>query len=281
MWEALGYVAASVIGGLLANRSSSKAQETANQTNVNLNEENRAWMENLSNTSYQRAVKDMSAAGLNPMLAYSQGGASTPSSAAPVVAPVPRMGQAVGEGIQRGSASALQATQMMQSLQSVEQSKATTDQLRAQIDKIRSETMSNELNTAAKAAEVNQTVANTQRQAAETNTEYERRKLTSQQAEKVANEILGVINESAWKHSAYEAMKSGGGFEADVRRRKAEATLSELDIPRSKAEAGMYGRTGGDLIPYIGPLMQLIGGASSARRAFGGTSHSSTFEVIK
>lgn len=33
----------------------------------------------MSNTSYQRAVQDMKLAGLNPMLAFEQGGASTPS----------------------------------------------------------------------------------------------------------------------------------------------------------------------------------------------------------
>lgn len=48
--------------------------------NVREAEKARNWSEQMSNTSYQRAVKDMKAAGINPMLAVSQGGAGTPSA---------------------------------------------------------------------------------------------------------------------------------------------------------------------------------------------------------
>lgn len=48
-------------------------------------EENRLYQSHMSNTSYQRAVGDLKAAGLNPMLAYSQGGASTPGGSAPTI----------------------------------------------------------------------------------------------------------------------------------------------------------------------------------------------------
>lgn len=41
----------------------------------------RHWATEMAGSSYQRAVKDLQAAGLNPMLAYQQGGAATPSGA--------------------------------------------------------------------------------------------------------------------------------------------------------------------------------------------------------
>lgn len=53
-------------------------QET-NQANIAQAQANRDFQERMSNSAYQRATADMEKAGLNPMLAYSQGGASTPS----------------------------------------------------------------------------------------------------------------------------------------------------------------------------------------------------------
>lgn len=61
------------------------AADAQNRANIAAADKAMKFSERMSSTAYQRSMEDMKKAGLNPMLSFSQGGASSPSGMTPTI----------------------------------------------------------------------------------------------------------------------------------------------------------------------------------------------------
>lgn len=124
--------AAPIIGNLFGMKGAqdanhANAQQVAQQNAFNAQqaELNRQFQERMSNTQWQRGVADLRAAGLNPALAYQQGGASAPtgSSASGGAARMDNTLAQMPNGISTSLSTALDA---LSTLAQVQKTKAET-----------------------------------------------------------------------------------------------------------------------------------------------------------
>ena len=142
----------SVLGSPLASAGLGLfGQYSANQANSAQAARQMDFQERMSNTSYQRAMADMRAAGLNPILAYRQGGASTPTGASA------QMQNIVTPGMQA-----------LNSAQAYKQSVAQTSNIKANTEKQIEEAQKAFVDSNVSEAQVHRTKAETDRIKAET-----------------------------------------------------------------------------------------------------------------
>lgn len=131
---AIGYGIGSSYSASKQNEANIKAQQHANQQNIALAREQMAFQREMSNSAYQRAMDDMQKAGLNPILAYQQGGASTPQGA------LGQVNAVESRGVELQSQSAQNAMGMLNAITHLKQQNSLANLQDVQAQKIKSET---------------------------------------------------------------------------------------------------------------------------------------------
>lgn len=203
--------------------SANQASELAAQRSMD-------FTERMSNTSWQRGTEDMKAAGINPMLAFQQGGATTPGGAQ-YAGQQPR---AVGLGGLTGAVTAAQV-----------------DNIEAQTEKTRAETKV-----------VESDVIDRDESGEPKNASTYSARLKSYEGQRAWYAAQDLMRRAELTDSQRDLVRQ------EIRNLETRNQLDKLDIPKAineaKAQESPYMR---HIAPYTGEAGKLINSASELYRA--------------
>lgn len=244
-----------IVGGILdfigGERRNDAAEEAA--------QKQMEFQEYMSSSAYQRAVKDLEKAGLNPMLALMKGGASSPHGA------MANVENTMGSAVNTAMSSSVQSETVRNLREQNELLKSQQKKTEAESRNIDMDTMVKnvmvpqiEQQTGASVQSVRESEQRTQLMLRQTETEVNRAQLTYEETRLVEERVRNAVRE-------------GRRIETDTDLKAAEAVLKKLEEFRARNRAVFEVEQAGyaqKVRPFLEDAQRFFGSGAAAARMF-------------